>query len=81
VRASRGSDKYYTPSLVEEDAPFQERHKNMVMSPDGAGNQERLCWREPAAIYWTGLTRCCVSRMAWQEVESEWLQLQFLDGG
>jgi hypothetical protein len=25
------------------------------MGPDGARNQERLCWRGPAAIYWTGL--------------------------
>jgi hypothetical protein len=27
----------------------------MVMGPDGDCNQERLCWREPSAIYWTGL--------------------------
>jgi hypothetical protein len=27
------------------------------MGPDGARNQERLCWRGPAAIYWTGLAR------------------------
>jgi hypothetical protein len=25
--------------------------ENLVMSPDGARNQEQLCWREPAAIY------------------------------
>jgi hypothetical protein len=25
---------------------------NLVMSPDGARKQERLCWRGPAAIYW-----------------------------
>jgi hypothetical protein len=31
-------------------------NKNMV--PDGARNQERLCWRGPAAIYWTGLSNC-----------------------
>jgi hypothetical protein len=24
------------------------------MSPYGARNQEWLCWREPASIYWTG---------------------------
>jgi hypothetical protein len=24
----------------------------MVMGPNGARNQERLCWRGPAAIYW-----------------------------
>jgi hypothetical protein len=23
------------------------------MCPDDAWNQEQLCWREPAAIYWT----------------------------
>jgi hypothetical protein len=22
------------------------------MGPDGTLNQERLCWREPATIYW-----------------------------
>jgi hypothetical protein len=27
--------------------------KNVVMCPDGARKQE-LCWRGPAAIYWTG---------------------------
>jgi hypothetical protein len=27
----------------------------MAMGPDGARNQEALCWREPAAIYGTGL--------------------------
>jgi hypothetical protein len=25
------------------------------MGPDGARYQERMCWRVPAAIYWTGL--------------------------
>jgi hypothetical protein len=27
----------------------------MVMVPEGARNQERFCWRGPAAIYLTGL--------------------------
>jgi hypothetical protein len=25
------------------------------MGPDGARNQERLCWRGPAEIYWSEL--------------------------
>jgi hypothetical protein len=25
------------------------------MGPDGAWNQERLCWQRAVAIYWTGL--------------------------
>jgi hypothetical protein len=27
----------------------------MAMGPDGVRNQERLCWRGLAAIYWTGI--------------------------
>jgi hypothetical protein len=27
------------------------------MSPDGARNQEQLCWRGPAAIYWTAISQ------------------------
>jgi hypothetical protein len=29
--------------------------ENIVMGPEGARNQERLCCLGPAAIYWTGL--------------------------
>jgi hypothetical protein len=60
---SRGgvASRIQTPPLVEEEAPFKNtyksgKNKNMVMAPDGARNQERLCWRGPAAIYWTGLS-------------------------
>jgi hypothetical protein len=50
-----------TPPLVEEGAQFQntykcEKNKNVVMVPDGARYQERLCWRGPAEIYWAGLS-------------------------
>jgi hypothetical protein len=31
------------------------KEENKVVGPDGARNQERLCCRGPAAIYWTGL--------------------------
>jgi hypothetical protein len=27
----------------------------MIMGPDGTRNQDLLCWRGPAAIYWTRL--------------------------
>jgi hypothetical protein len=27
----------------------------MIMGPDGARNQKRLCWRGPTVIYWTVL--------------------------
>jgi hypothetical protein len=30
------------------------KYKSIIRGPDGAQNQERLCWREPAAICWTG---------------------------
>jgi hypothetical protein len=30
-------------------------NNNLVMSPDGARNQEKLCWRRPAAIYCSAL--------------------------
>jgi hypothetical protein len=33
------------------------KRKNMVMGPDGDRNKERLCWRRPSLIYWTGLDR------------------------
>jgi hypothetical protein len=41
-----------TPPLVEEQPNFKTR-KSLVTGPDGAQNQERLCWRGPALIYWT----------------------------
>jgi hypothetical protein len=31
------------------------------MGPDGARNRERLCWRDPAEIFWTGLKAFCIS--------------------
>jgi hypothetical protein len=51
-----------TPPLYEKEAPIKKRkslgkNKNVIMSPDGARNQELLCWRGPAAIYWTGQRR------------------------
>jgi hypothetical protein len=43
------------------------------MGPDGARNQERLCWRGPAAIYlnWTGLVKRCDSNEVefWDELK------------
>jgi hypothetical protein len=32
------------------------------MIPEGTRNQERLCWRGPEAIYWTGLDKRSYSR-------------------
>jgi hypothetical protein len=34
----------------------------MVMGPDGAQNQERLCWRGSATIYWTEASQLTVSQ-------------------
>jgi hypothetical protein len=34
----------------------------MVVGPDGARNEERLCWRGPAVVYWTGLQKGCGRR-------------------
>jgi hypothetical protein len=31
------------------------QNKNVVMGPDGAQNQEWLCWLRPAATDWTAL--------------------------
>jgi hypothetical protein len=49
-----------TPPLVEEEAPFKNtyksgKNKNMGIGPDEGRYKERLCWRGPAAIYWTEL--------------------------
>jgi hypothetical protein len=33
------------------------------MVPDRAHNQERLSWREPAALYWNGLEYTCNKRI------------------
>jgi hypothetical protein len=39
-------------------------NKNMVMDPEGVRNQERLCWRGPAAIYG--------ARLGWANRCQEW---------
>jgi hypothetical protein len=34
----------------------------MVMVPDRARNQERLCWTQPLALYWNELEYTCNKR-------------------
>jgi hypothetical protein len=42
------------------------------MGPDGARYQERLCWRGPAAIYWTALKESLESAVSiWETDLSE----------
>jgi hypothetical protein len=58
----RVTNSSQNPPFVEKEAPFQntqksEKNTNMVIGPDGARYQEGLCWRGPAAIYWTGLEK------------------------
>jgi hypothetical protein len=56
--ASTQQDQLPLP-LVEEETPISNHIKslgtikNLVMGPVGVGNQERLFWRGPTAIYWT----------------------------
>jgi hypothetical protein len=40
------------------------------MGPDRAQNQERLCWRGPAAIYWARLDRSQKKEKYMYSVES-----------
>jgi hypothetical protein len=56
--------KKFNPSSRRRDGPIS-RHinglgtnKNMVVGPDGALNQEWLCWRRPAANYCSAQDRC-----------------------
>jgi hypothetical protein len=47
-------------SAVGFEVIKKERNKNLVTDPDGSRNQERLCWRGPAAIYCYAMLCCAM---------------------
>jgi hypothetical protein len=76
------------PLLSSKRRPNFHTHKccwkeqNLVTGPDGARNQERLCWRGPAAIYCNAMlclpSRCLATGVGWDthtQTESDLMSL------
>jgi hypothetical protein len=54
------------------------KNKNMAVGPDEVRNQERLCWRGPTAIYWTGLSLAeAMFNEWWVRRNSSWHTLRY----
>jgi hypothetical protein len=59
-KATAGSGVLYAVRVDKAQQQFtgldwSVANKTFVMGPVGARNQERLCWRGPAEIYWNGV--------------------------